>query len=323
VTLTAGPAPTPIRPASPRPTPAAADARRTELAAFLRACRSRITPEAVGIPPGPRRRTPGLRREEVAQLAGVGITWYTWLEQGRRINASEQVIDAIARSLKLDPDERDHLFRLAEVTSTAVRPSVRVPPEVQCILDAVDPLPASMVSARYDVLAWNEAYQALFPGVVAPGARRNTLWCTFSFPECCNPFVNRDTEAPRLVAMLRAGYGRHIGEPEWETFIAELCGVSPLFGELWARQQVSSQAASLGKVFRHQAVGEIRMTTTSLYLVAAPETRIVVYNPADEQSRERVAWLRAHPELPASDHVHPELRFPEGPPAPGERPGPG
>ncbi len=312
MTTLAGPASAPASAA-----PGTGDVRRTELAAFLRACRSRITPEAVGLPPGPRRRTPGLRREEVAQLAGVGITWYTWLEQGRRINASEQVIEAIARSLKLDPAERDHLFRLAEVTPTAPAAALFLPAEVQHILDALDPLPANVTSPRYDVLAWNDAYNALFPGVVSSTAHRNILWCTFTFPDCCNPFVSRDTEAPRLVATLRGGYGRHVGEPEWENFIADLRAASPMFAEMWARQQVAAPG-TLRKHFRHQAVGDIRMTTTSLSIVSAPETRIVVYTPADDESRERIAWLRDHPEAPATNHVHPEqgLRPPSAmPPA--------
>jgi transcriptional regulator with XRE-family HTH domain len=256
------------------------------------------------MPPGPRRRTPGLRREEVAQLAGVGITWYTWLEQGRRINASEQVIEAIAQSLKLDRAEREHLFRLAEVTPTRSQPDSSLPAELQGILDALDPLPASVTSARYDLLVWNEAYRALFPGVVTTSSRRvNSMWCAFTIPECCNPFVNRDVELPRMVAILRAGYGRHVGEPEWESFLADLRAASPVFEELWARQQVAAPG-SLEKTFRHQAVGEIRMTTTSLHVVAAPDARIVVYTPRDAESRERVAWLRAHPEAMASGHNH-------------------
>ena len=93
--------------------------RRAEMAAFLRSRRERITPEQVGLPPGPRRRTPGLRREEVAQLAGVGVTWYTWLEQGRPINASAQVLGAVAKTLRLDPTERQHLYRLADVADAA------------------------------------------------------------------------------------------------------------------------------------------------------------------------------------------------------------
>jgi transcriptional regulator with XRE-family HTH domain len=280
------------------------DARRTELAAYLRACRSRITPEAVGLAPGPRRRTPGLRREEVAQLAGVGITWYTWLEQGRRINASEQVIEAIARSLRLDAAEREHLFRLAEVTPTRGSSHQCVPAEVQTIIEALDPLPASVSSARYDILAGNAAYRALFPNVMNQAGRQpNSMWCAFVTPDCCNPFINRDVELPRMVALLRAGYGRHVGEPEWESFLADLRAASPWFSELWARQQVAAPGR-MEKIFRHAAVGEIRMTTTSLYVVQAPETRIVVYTPQDDETRDRIAWLRANPEVSYTDHVH-------------------
>jgi hypothetical protein len=162
-----------------------------------------------------------------------------------------------------------------------------------------------VTTARYDLLAWNEAYRALFPGVVnAPAGRRaNSMWCAFSYPDCCNPFVNRDVELPRMVAMLRAGYGRHVGEPEWESFIADLRAISPKFTELWARQQVAAPG-SIEKIFRHAAVGEIAITTTSLYVVAAPDTRIVVYTPKDDETRERIAWLRAHPEAKVSDHTH-------------------
>jgi transcriptional regulator with XRE-family HTH domain len=278
--------------------------RRTELGAFLRACRARITPEAVGMPPGPRRRTPGLRREEVAQLAGVGVTWYTWLEQGRRINASEQVVEAIARSLKLTEAERDHLYRLAEITPSAPPAGVALPAEVQPILDALNPLPAAMRSARYDLLAWNDTYAALFPGVVGgDSARRNTMWCGFTTPGCCNPYLDRDLELPRMVAMFRSEYGRHVGEPEWESFVAELAAASPDFVELWAQQQVATPA-SMDKAFRHGAVGIIRMTSTSLHLSARPDTRITVFTPRDEESRERMEFLRTHPGIPHTDHTH-------------------
>lgn len=278
--------------------------RRSELAAFLRACRARVTPEAVGLPPGPRRRTPGLRREEVAQLAGVGITWYTWLEQGRRINASEQVVEAIARSLKLDTAERDHLFRLAEITPTNRGRISVLPPEVQHILDALDPLPANVTSARFDLLAWNEAYAALFPDIVRPSARANTLWCAFTVPQCCNPFVNRSALLPQLAGMLRAEYGKHIGEPEWESFLAELRLASPEFADVWARQQVALPA-TVEKIYRHAGVGEIRVVTTSLYLTAVPESRVLVLTPKDEETRQRIAWLRANSETPSCIHPGP------------------
>src|SRR5215467_5019822 len=122
--------------------------RRHELAAFLRSRRERITPEDAGLPGGYRRRTAGLRREEVAQLAGVGVTWYTWLEQGRPIRASVQVLEAVAKTLRLDAVERQHLFRLAEVPDAAAPPdgSGLLGPEIQPVLDQLVPMPASVVT---------------------------------------------------------------------------------------------------------------------------------------------------------------------------------
>ncbi len=280
-----------------------APSRRTELASFLRACRARITPADAGLPPGFRRRTPGLRREEVAQLAGVGVTWYTWLEQGRRINASEQVLNAIARSLLLQDAERQHLFRLAEVTPTqVVSPAPAVVGEVQKILDALDPLPASVVTSMYNIAGWNSAYAALFPMVIG-SKRRNSVWCAFMTPECCNPFVNREQELPKLVAMMRGEYGKHVGEPVWERFLTELQTGSPYFAELWNRQQVSGPMR-MQKRFRHAAFGELRFTTTSLSIVAAPDCRILVYTADDEETVARLELIRAHPELADSHRDH-------------------
>jgi hypothetical protein len=280
-----------------------ATARRTELAAFLRACRERITPEAVGLPPGPRRRTPGLRREEVANLAGVGVTWYSWLEQGRPINASEQVVEAISRTLRLDAAERDHLYQLAELPPPGSGSVIGISDELQEILDALDPLPANLTNARYDLLGWNASYAAIFPGIVGDAGRRNTVWCIFTTPACCNPLVRPGDELDRLVAMLRSGYGRHVGEPEWETFLDQLRAASPLFAQMWAQQKVAAPG-SMRKVFRHAAVGEIRATTMSLAVTGSTETRIVVYRADDVESRERMAWLREHPDAKPTLHDH-------------------
>ena len=160
--------------------------RRQELAGFLRSRRERIAPEQVGLPPASRRRTPGLRREEVATLAGVGVTWYTWLEQGRDINASPQVLDAVARTLLLDPHERDHLFRLADAPdSTGQSECKTLPPTAQLLLDQLEPFPACIRNARYDVLAFNQAYEELLgPLSDLPFEERNSLWRMFTNPGC-------------------------------------------------------------------------------------------------------------------------------------------
>ena len=223
-----------------------ASARRTELAAFLRTRRERILPEDVGLPPGTRRRTAGLRREELAQLAGVGVTWYTWLEQGRKINASVQVLDAIATTLRLDATERAHLFRLADVPGAAAPadcPDCPLPPTVQQIVDVI-PLPAAVLTERFDLLAWNQVYASIFPALTSsPPGERNTLLANLAEPACCGPVEDPDQHCDVLVAQLRAAYGRHVGDPAWTHFIRRLEALSPTFAAAWAAHDVAKPTA--------------------------------------------------------------------------------
>jgi transcriptional regulator with XRE-family HTH domain len=297
----------PYSPASP-PAPTSADdpaaragaarrngaARRTELAAFLRSRRARITPADVGMPPGLRRRTPGLRREEVAQLAGVGVTWYTWLEQGRPINASVQVLDAVARVLQLDVTEREHLYRLAGIPFVSEPDSDAeiVGVDSQGILDALDPLPAAIYNSRYDVRATNAAYRALWPmtSIVARW-ERNVLYKLFTVPQCCMNFVNSAEELPWMVAQLRRSYGRHVGEPAWESFVALLVEESPTFAQLWASGNVAAPGKRV-KTFTHEGIGVIHLTSTSLSIDGMAEHRFVIYTPVAEDDRLGIERLR-------------------------------
>jgi transcriptional regulator with XRE-family HTH domain len=269
--------------------------RRGELAAFLRSRRERITPEDVGLPGGHRRRTAGLRREEVAQLAGVGVTWYTWLEQGRPIRASVQVLDAVARTLRLDPVERQHLFRLGEIPDPAPAgtASQLLSPEIRAILDQLVPMPANVVTERFDILAWNAAYAALFPPPADPARQeRNSLLYCFTQPACCTAFENQAEQRAAMVAQLRAAYGRHVGDPAWTGFIRTMEAASPEFAAMWATQDVA-QPASHAKVFRHPLYPRLAMTSTSLAVQAAPGTRIVVYVPSDDATRRAMEHLVA------------------------------
>jgi transcriptional regulator with XRE-family HTH domain len=278
-------------------------ARRTELAAFLRSRRERISPEDVGLPPGTRRRTAGLRREELAQLAGVGVTWYTWLEQGRPINASVQVLDAIAHALRLDAVERGHLFRLADVpgaagTGPADCPECPLPPQVQTILDGM-PYPASVLTERFDLIAWNGIFAALFPRLVAtPAADRNTLLSCLTGPTCCSPIPHQEWYSAALVGQLRAAYGKHVGDPAWTHFISRLNAQSPVFAELWAAHDVA-RPASYVKRFRHPTLGTISATSTSFAVTAIPDARMVIYTPDDPASERAIARLAAGEELGA------------------------
>jgi transcriptional regulator with XRE-family HTH domain len=271
--------------------------RRHELAAFLRSRRERITPEDAGLPGGYRRRTAGLRREEVAQLSGVGVTWYTWLEQGRPIRASVQVLEAVARTLRLDAIERQHLFRLAEMPDTA-HPDENAPvlrPQIQVVLDGLNPMPASVVTERFDILAWNAAYATLFPRTAgASPSERNTLLYIFTGPDCCSAVDNRADQRAAMVAQLRAAYGHHVGDPAWTGFIRRMEAVSPEFAAMWATQDVA-QPAYYAKVFRHPLYPRLEMTSTSFAVQAVPGTRLVVYTPDNGATRMAMERLLADP----------------------------
>ena len=271
--------------------------RRHELAAFLRSRRERITPEDAGLPNGHRRRTTGLRREEVAQLSGVGVTWYTWLEQGRPIRASVQVLEAVARTLQLDTIERQHLFRLAEVPDTA-HPDESGPvlmPQIQVVLDGLNPMPASVVTERFDVLTWNAAYEVLFPHTAqATPSECNSLLYIFTRPGCCGVIENRADQRAAMVAQLRAAYGHHVGDPAWTGFVRRMEAGSPEFAAMWATQDVAHPHYH-AKVFRHPLYPRLEMTSTSFAVQAAPGTRMVVYTPDNEATRAAMERLVADP----------------------------
>jgi len=268
-------------------------ARRDELAAFLRARRERVTPADVGLPPGPRRRTPGLRREEVAQLAGVGVTWYTWLEQGRPINASVQVLDAIAAVLRLGTSERWHLYRLAELPGvpTPLATDI-VAAEVVAVLDALDPSPACVYNGKYDLLACNEAYAALFPTLVrATGIERNALWQIYGKPDG-SPVKDIDVCAA-MVATLRTNYANHLGEPEWVELIDALCEANPEFARLWAEHRVADLGPPIRKAFDCFGLGTVRVRATGFPVQRTLDSRMVVYLPETAADVALIAELRA------------------------------
>ncbi|MFC9996055.1 helix-turn-helix transcriptional regulator [Nocardia sp. NPDC127526] len=278
--------------------------RRTELASFLRSRRDRLTPAEVGMAPGMRRRTPGLRREEVAQLAGVSVTWYTWLEQGRPINVSGQILDAIARTLRLDSTERQYLYRLAEVPlSPAPASADRITPTVQGILDAMTGYPAAALNSRWDLLGWNAPAAAVWPRLTAPDSSRNVLWELFTTPECCRCFVNRDTRLPHMVASFRTAFGQHLDDPAWTGLVRELSSASTDFARLWATHDVAAPPSQT-MTYQHAAAGELSLTLTRMDLPAIPETFITVWTPVDAPSRDRLDWLLAHADAPALDHTH-------------------
>jgi transcriptional regulator with XRE-family HTH domain len=270
----------------PAPPPSGAAARRAELADFLRARRGAIAPADVGLPTAGKRRTPGLRREEVAQRAGVGLSWYTWLEQGRDINVSTQVLDAVATTLRLDRTERWHMYRLAEampLLTGAERGAV--PAEVGEIVSCLDPLPATLTNGRFDILASNAANEDLFwDWHSLPCVHKNTLWCLITEPTARQKFPQYEQEARYLVARMRAAYARHVGDPDWEEDIRRLCGLSREFADLWARHEVAGPEPRV-RTFVHPAAGALTFTATELAVPVMPDARLTVYTPADDRTR--------------------------------------
>lgn len=281
-------------------------ARREELGAFLRTRRERVTPEQLGLAPGRRRRTPGLRREELAQLAGVGVTWYTWLEQGRPINASVQVLDAIAAVLGLGHAERWHLYRLAELPGVPTPPAtVALRPEVVAVLDALDPTPAGIYNGKYDLLACNRAYAALFPYLVeASGIERNALWQMYALRSARPPVTDPDV-CHYMVAVLRANYANHVGEPDWVELIEALCASSDEFARLWAEHPISDAPAPTKKAFYCFGLGTVRVRGSGFPVPGTLDCRMVVYLPETAADVALIAELQHRAEARAERQLRP------------------
>src|SRR4051794_37330613 len=202
-----------------------AERRRDELAHFLKARRASLLPEDVGLPGGGRRRTPGLRREEVAQLAGVGTTWYTWLEQGRDVRASFEVLDALSRALRLSQAERGHLVLLGrgEQGPACPPPAEKASATLRRLVENLGHNPAYILGRRWDYLAWNTATRQGFcwePG--RDPASRNHIWLPFMDPVRRELRGDGERGARRLVAKFRADSARHIGDPSFERLIGSL-----------------------------------------------------------------------------------------------------
>jgi transcriptional regulator with XRE-family HTH domain len=262
---------------------AGADATtRAELSDFLKSRRARIAPATVGLPNGRRRRTPGLRREEVADLAGVGLTWYTWLEQGRDIRVSPQVLAAIARALQLEPAERSHLFRLAGHAPPAPEAaSAAISPRLQRVLDAWDPFPAHVSGRRRDVLAWNRASEAINGWSWLPDDRRNLVWFLFMVPAARRLLVEWEKEAALSVAALRAEAGQDLSAPDYQALISDLLAGSPDFAAIWARLDVRGRREGL-KRFEHTELGRFDLEFTSFQVAEQQSLRLSLYTPADD-----------------------------------------
>ncbi|AYC41399.1 XRE family transcriptional regulator OS=Streptomyces griseorubiginosus OX=67304 GN=AQJ54_08425 PE=4 SV=1 [Streptomyces griseorubiginosus] len=275
-------------------TPSVSEIRRHELAAFLRHRREHITPEQVGLPRGRRRRTPGLRREEVAHLSAVGVTWYTWLEQARDIQVSVQVLDALARALLLDPSERSHLFQLAgAVDPTPATSCPSITPGLRLVLDQLGPIPVCVSNSRYDILAYNRTYGLLLCDLDAvPPQDRNAMLLSYTHEEWRSSIVHLAEVQRLMAARFRAGMAGHLAEPAWKTLLKRLRTESAEFREIWDRHEVGASRPRR-KEFLNRYVGRIAVDHTDLWLGPETGSRLVTYAPADEESRQRLEKLHA------------------------------
>src|SRR5579859_7041834 len=272
--------------------------RRTELAGFLRAQRARLTPADVGLPDGSasgRRRTPGLRREEVAQLSGVGVTWYTWLEQGRDISASGQVVDALARALLLSPDQHRHLRELAGLPPPDLAgPAGGLLLLLQLLVDAAAPSPASVYDSHFDYLVWNQPYARVRhdPATLPPG-RRNMIWMMFTDPGNRACMVGWQEAAQAVLSQFRAAYGRRPDDPRFTELVAALTDASPQFRDWWAEYPVRYfRPATIA--IKHPQAGLIALQVFQLRLADQPDLVMVIQVPANQTYLARVTSLLAH-----------------------------
>lgn len=268
------------------------DKHRAELADFLKAHRSRLQPADVGLPgdliPG-RRRTPGLRREEVAELAGVSLTWYTWLEQGRKIAASPQVVDALARALRLEPVQHRQLRRLAGLADPVVKYQAGdAIARLQRLVDAMYPTPAVVHDARLDFVVWNSAFRRIRtdPAALAP-ERRNLLWWMYTDDRNRAMMRRWEAAARAIISQFRVLLGNSPGDPRLTQVVTELSAASPEFRTWWSEYPIQDfQPTTIG--IDHPEAGPIDLELFQLRLVENQELLLVVQLPATDDDRERV-----------------------------------
>lgn len=255
-------------------------ARLQALADFLRTRRARLTPADVGLPAGARRRAPGLRREEVALLAGVSTSWYTALEQERDIRPSEQVVESLAQALKLTADERRHLFLLTQQhASPSSKPhEEQVSPGMRQVVENLDPNPAYLMGRRWDLLVWNRA-AALLYDFDAPLQlhSRNLLWRMLVNPEVRRRNPDWESVARYTVAQFRADYARYPGDPWFTELIDDLREACPEFDGWWTQHDVYG-TPDCHKRMSHPTLGVLEFERLMLHPSTVPDLKLVIYS---------------------------------------------
>ncbi|MEV5545571.1 helix-turn-helix transcriptional regulator [Streptomyces sp. NPDC052309] len=273
--------------------------RRAELSEFLRTRRARLKPQDVGLPAyGRHRRVPGLRREELAQLAGMSVAYYTRLEQGNGRNVSAEVLDAIARALRLSDAEHAHLMHLAKPTRTRKRSAPR-PQQVRVallqLLESIETVPAYVAGRRTDILAWNRTAAALFGDWDRlPAQERNWARLVFLDPQSRELFVDWDQKASDIVSFLRMDAGRHPDDPQLSALVGELSVKSEEFRRLWATHDVKEKTYGV-KRMRHPLVGDLTLSFETFHMVDDEDQSLITYHaepgsPSAEALRLLASW---------------------------------
>ncbi|MBO0782104.1 MAG: helix-turn-helix domain-containing protein [Ktedonobacteraceae bacterium] len=265
--------------------------RRQALADFLRQRRARLSPADVGLPSGIRRRTPGLRREEVAQLANIGTSWYVWLEQGRDVHPSAQVLESLAQALRLTINERLHLFLLAGQSPPSQTSPLKehVSPAIKQMLEDLNPTPAYVMGRRYDYLAWNMTADALFSiSAASTPYARNMLWRLFTDPEM-REHPHWELLARGSLAEFRAAYARYPRDSYFEELVEDLKRVSPEFCLWWPHHDARSSLDG-HKTLKHPDLGPLEFEHTTLQDLSNPDLRIMIYTP-DAATRTKLQQL--------------------------------
>jgi transcriptional regulator with XRE-family HTH domain len=266
--------------------------QRVQLSDFLKSCRAHRTPAAVGLIPAQRRRSKGLRREDVAALAGLSATWYTWLEQGRDVHPSDQVLERLSGALGLSPAERDYLFMLAQHRPPPLAPVAgdEIRPATRRMLAALN-IPALIHTRRWDVVAWNSIWPKCFPDfALRPAGDRNLLKILLTEADFHREPTEHDQIARRVLARARLDYSQSTDDPEFDRLIEELSAVCPDFQSYWRSAEITSSSEGVYKQAYPQ-LGEIAFEHTSYTIEAAPQLRLLIFSPADEASAGNLAEL--------------------------------
>jgi transcriptional regulator with XRE-family HTH domain len=256
--------------------------RLKALGNFIKSCRAKLTPDNVGLPPGyNRRRIPGLRREEVAQLAGVSTTWYTWLEQGRDIHVSKQILDCIGQALRLSPDEYIHMMDLAQfpIDPSATNRSQTISSGLKKVIGDLT-YPALVVNNRADVLAWNKAACSYFVDFsILIESERNMIWQWFTNRSLRARIANWEERSPYAVALFRGLCDRYAGDPWISQFLDNLMQASPYFAEHWTRHEVRQKSGGILEFLSNGSDKESFEVTSFLNINGNDDIHFYVFTP--------------------------------------------